>query len=75
MRRPPLLAVRPRLSYTWPVVTFPASLKCAVFKIVRGLREALTVGGRYAVADHVISRHGDPWNLSEGARPKGGPTT
>jgi hypothetical protein len=32
---------------------------------------------RYAVADHVISQlkeYGDPWKLSEEARPKGGPT-
>jgi hypothetical protein len=46
-------------------------------KIVRGLREALTENERYAVADHVVSQlkeHGDPWGLSEEARPKGGPT-
>ena len=33
--------------------------------------------GKHAVADHVISQlkeHGDPWKLSEEARPKGGPT-
>jgi hypothetical protein len=44
----------------------------------RGLKEALTENERYAVADHVVSQlkeHGDPWNLSEEARPKGGPTT
>jgi hypothetical protein len=47
-------------------------------KIVRGLNEAMTEDERYAVADHVVSQlkeHGDPWNLSEEARPKGGPTT
>jgi hypothetical protein len=47
-------------------------------KIVRGLKEALTEDERYAVADHVVSQlkeHGDPWGLSEEARPKGGPTT
>jgi hypothetical protein len=47
-------------------------------KIVRCLKEALTENERYAVADHVVSQlkeHGDPWRLSEEARPKGGPTT
>jgi hypothetical protein len=47
-------------------------------KIVRGLKEALTEDEQYAVADHVVSQlkeHGDPWGLSEEARPKGGPTT
>ena len=47
-------------------------------KIVRGLKEALTEDERYAVAEHVVSQlkeHGDPWQLSEEARPKGGPTT
>jgi hypothetical protein len=34
-------------------------------KIVRGLRQALTEGERYAVADHVVAQlkaHGDPWH-------------
>ena len=53
----------------------PGSSRRAARKIVRGLREALAEGGRYAVADHVMSQHGGPWNLSEEARPKGGPTT
>ena len=47
-------------------------------KIVRGLQEVLTEDERYAVAEHVVSQlkeHGDPWQLSEEARPKGGPTT
>jgi hypothetical protein len=42
------------------------------------VKEALTEDERYAVADHVISQlkeHGDPWKLSEEARPKRGPTT
>jgi hypothetical protein len=45
---------------------------------MRGLKEALTEDERYAVADHVVAQlkeHGDPWKLSEEARPKGGPTT
>jgi hypothetical protein len=47
-------------------------------KIVRGLKEGLTEEERYAVADHVVSQlkeHGDPWGLSEEAKPKSGPTT
>ena len=35
----------------------------------------MTENERYAVADHVVSQlkeYGDPWNLSEEARPKGG---
>jgi hypothetical protein len=47
-------------------------------KIVRGLRQGLTEAERYAVADHVVSQlkdDGDPWHLSEEARPKSGPTT
>jgi len=47
-------------------------------KIVRGLKEGLTEDERYAVADHVVSQlqeRGDPWRLSEEARPKSGPTT
>jgi hypothetical protein len=47
-------------------------------KIVRGLKEGLTEDERYAVADQVVSRlkqHGDPWELSEEAKPTRGPTT
>jgi hypothetical protein len=38
----------------------------------------LTEDERYAVVDHVVAQlkeHRDPWNLSEEARPQGGPTT
>jgi hypothetical protein len=37
----------------------------------------LTEAERYAVADHVIAQlkeHGDPWHLSEEARPKKAPS-
>jgi hypothetical protein len=47
-------------------------------RIVRGLKQALTEDERFAVADHVVDQlkqHGDPWKLSEEARPKSGPTT
>jgi hypothetical protein len=47
-------------------------------KIIRGLKEGLTEDERYAVADHVVSQlkeHGDPWHLSDGAKPGRGPTT
>jgi hypothetical protein len=47
-------------------------------KIVRGLKEGLTEAERYAVADQVVSQlkqHGDPWELSEEAKPTRGPTT
>jgi hypothetical protein len=48
-------------------------------KIVRGLRQGLTEPERYAVADHVVEQlkaRGDPWRLSEEAKPKNGmPTT
>ena len=47
-------------------------------KVVRGLKHGLTEEERYAVADHVVSllkRHGDPWELSEEAKPTRGPTT
>jgi hypothetical protein len=46
-------------------------------KIVRGFEQALTENDRFAVADDVtqLKEHGDPWNLSEEARPKNGPTT
>jgi hypothetical protein len=47
-------------------------------KIVRGLKAGLTEEERFAVADHVVSQlkqHGDPWELSEEAKPNRGPTT
>jgi hypothetical protein len=47
-------------------------------KIVHGLKDGLTEDERYAVADHVVDQlkqHGDPWKLSEEARPKSGPST
>ncbi len=47
-------------------------------KSVRGLRQGLTEAERYAVADHVVSQlkdGGDPWRLSDEAKPKMGPTT
>ena len=47
-------------------------------KIVRGLKEALTEEERFAVAEHVVSQlkdGGDPWELSEEAKPSRGPTT
>ena len=47
-------------------------------KIVRGLKQALTEDDRFAVADDVVAQlkeHGDPWRLSEQARPKTGPRT
>jgi hypothetical protein len=47
-------------------------------KIVRGLKAGLTEEERFAVADHVVSQlkqHGDPWGLSEEAKPGRGPTT
>jgi hypothetical protein len=47
-------------------------------KIVRGLKDGLTEDERYAVADHVVSQlkeHGDPWQLSDEAKPGRGPTT
>jgi hypothetical protein len=47
-------------------------------KIVRGLRQGLTEPERYAVADHVVEQlkeHGDPWQLSEEARPRPGHST
>jgi hypothetical protein len=37
-------------------------------KIVRGLRQGLSEGERYAVADHVVRQlkeRGDPWQLNE----------
>jgi hypothetical protein len=46
--------------------------------MVRGLREAMTEDERYAVADHVVTQPQEvrePMELSEEARPKGGPTT
>ncbi len=47
-------------------------------KIVRGLRQRLTEAERYAVADHVVTQlkqRGDPWHLSEEARPNKPPST
>ena len=48
-------------------------------KIVRGLRQGLTESERYEVADHVVEQlkeRGDPWQLSDEARPKNDmPTT
>lgn len=49
-------------------------------KVVRGLRQALTEEDRYEVADaavYELSKHGDPWRLSEPARDMTGvgPTT
>ena len=47
-------------------------------KIVRGLKAGLTEAERFAVTDHVVSQlkqHGDPWELSEEAKPSRGPTT
>lgn len=47
-------------------------------KIVRGLKQGLTEEERHAVADHVVSQlqqHGDPWELSDEAKPGRGPTT
>jgi hypothetical protein len=47
-------------------------------KIVRGLKDGLTDDERFAVADHVVrqlKQHGDPWDLSEEAKPTVGPST
>jgi hypothetical protein len=47
-------------------------------KIVRGLRQGLTEAERYAVADHVVAQlkqRGDPWHLSDEARPSKPPST
>jgi hypothetical protein len=47
-------------------------------KIIRGLKEGLTEGERYAVADHVVAQlkeRGDPWRLNEEAKPAPPPTT
>jgi hypothetical protein len=47
-------------------------------KIVRGLRQGVTEDERYAVADHVVAQlkeHGDPWQLSEEAKPRPGHST
>ena len=43
-----------------------------------GLKEGLTEGERYAVADHVVRQltdRGDPWRLNEEARPARPPST
>jgi hypothetical protein len=42
-------------------------------KIIRGLKLGLTEAERYAIADHVVAQlkeRGDPWRLSEEAKPK-----
>jgi hypothetical protein len=47
-------------------------------KIIRGLKQGLTEAERYAVADHVVAQlkeRGDPWRLSEEAKPAPPPTT
>ena len=47
-------------------------------KIVHGLKRGLTEEDRFAVADHVVSQlqqHGDPWGLSEEAKPGRPPST
>lgn len=41
-------------------------------KIVRGLRQGISEDERHAVADHVVrqlTERGDPWRLSEEAKP------
>jgi hypothetical protein len=47
-------------------------------KIVRGFRQGLTEDERFAVADHVASRlkeGGDPWHVTDEAKPATAPTT
>jgi hypothetical protein len=47
-------------------------------KVVRGLRHGLSETERYAVADHVVAQlkeRGDPWRLSDEAKPGSAPTT
>ncbi len=47
-------------------------------KIIRGLRQGLTEAERYAVAEQVVlqlQEHGDPWRLTDEAKPQSGPTT
>jgi hypothetical protein len=47
-------------------------------KIIRGLKQELTEGERYAVADHVVSQlkdRGDPWRLNEEAPTAKPPST
>jgi hypothetical protein len=47
-------------------------------KIIRGLKEGLTEGERYAVADHVVAQlkeRGDPWRLDEEAPTATPPST
>jgi hypothetical protein len=47
-------------------------------KVVRGLKQELTDEDRFAVADHVVSQlkaHGDPWHLSDEAKPGRAPPT
>jgi hypothetical protein len=47
-------------------------------KIIRGLKEGLTEGERYAVADHVVAQlkeRGHPWRLDEEAPTATPPST
>jgi hypothetical protein len=47
-------------------------------KIGRWHKEALTEEERFAVADHMVSQlkqHGDPWGLSDEAKPGCAPMT
>jgi hypothetical protein len=47
-------------------------------KVIRGLKEGLTEGERFAVADHVIRQlmdRGDPWRLNEEAPTAKPPST
>lgn len=47
-------------------------------KTVRGLKEGLTEGERFAVADHTVAQlkeRGDPWRLSEEAPTAKPPST
>jgi len=50
----------------------------AISRKIRGLKDGLTKAERYEVAEHVVRQlkdRGDPWRLSEEARPQKGPTT
>ena len=47
-------------------------------KVIRGLKEGLSEGERYAVADHVVAQlkeRGDPWRLDEEVKPAPPPMT
>ena len=47
-------------------------------KIIRGLRQGLSEVERYAFAEHVVAQLqelGDPWRLSDEAKPQGVPPT